>query len=38
MVDENWTIFFEHDPVRQAGKVTIDGKNYRLKESVIISD
>ena len=38
MVDKNWTVFFEHDPLRQAGKVTMDGKHYRLKESVIISD
>ena len=38
MVDKNWTVFFEHDPLRQAGKVTMDGKYYRLKESVIISE
>ena len=38
MVDKNWTVFFEHDPLRQAGKVTMDGKNYRLKEAVIISE
>ena len=38
MVDENWTVFFEHDPLRQAGKVTMDGKHYRLKETVIISE
>ena len=38
MVDKNWTVFFEHDPKRQAGKVTMDGKQYRLKETVIISE
>ena len=38
MVDKNWTVFFEHDPLRQAGKVTMDGKQYRLKETVIISE
>ena len=38
MVDKNWTVFFEHDPLRQAGKVTKDGKHYRLKEAVIISE
>ena len=38
MVEENWTVFFEHDPLRQAGRVTMDGKYYRLKEAVIISE
>ena len=38
MVDKNWIVFFEHDPLRQAGKVTMDGKHYRLKEAVIISE
>ena len=38
MVDKIWTVFFEHDPLRQAGKVTMDGKQYRLKETVIISE
>ena len=38
MADENWTVFFEHDPLRQAGRVTMDGKYYRLKEAVIISE
>ena len=38
MVDENWTVFFEHDPLKQAGKVAMDGKQYRLKEAVIISE
>ena len=38
MVDEDWTVFFEHDPLRQAGKVSTDGKHYRLKEAVIIGE
>ena len=38
MVEENGTVFFEHDPLRQAGRVTMDGKYYRLKEAVIISE
>ena len=37
-VEENWTIFFEHDPLHQACKVHFDGKHFRLKKSVIISE
>lgn len=37
IVDEEWIIFFEHDPVHQAATVQFDGKHYRLKDSVIIS-
>jgi glyoxylase-like metal-dependent hydrolase (beta-lactamase superfamily II) len=37
-VEENWTIFFEHDPLHQACKVHFDGKHFRLKRSVIISE
>jgi len=37
-VEENWTIFFEHDPIHQACKVRFDGKHFRLKKSVKISD
>ena len=37
IVDEDWIIFFEHDPVYQAATVQFDGKHYRLKDSVIIS-
>jgi hypothetical protein len=36
-VEENWILFFEHDPVHQACTVHLDGKHYRLKESVAIS-
>ena len=38
VVEENWTIFFEHDPTHQACKVGYDGKHFRLKESVVISE
>jgi len=37
-VDENWHLFFEHDPIHQACTVQFDGKHYRLKESVTISE
>ena len=37
IVDEDWIIFFEHDPVHQAATVQFDGKHYRLKDSVIVS-
>ena len=38
VVEENWTLFFEHDPLHQACKVHFDGKHFRLKKSVIISE
>lgn len=38
MVEEEWFIFFEHDPVHQAATVSFDERNYRLKESVTISE
>ena len=38
IVEEEWIIFFEHDPVFQAAKVQYDGKHYRMKESIIISE
>ena len=37
IVDEEWIIFFEHDPVHQAATVQFDGKHYRLKDSVLVS-
>ena len=37
-VDENWHLFFEHDPIHQACTVQFDGRHYRLKESVTISE
>jgi hypothetical protein len=36
-VDENWILFFEHDPEHQACTVHFDGKHYRLKKPVIIN-
>jgi len=38
IVDEEWIIFFEHDPVYQAATVQYDGKHFKLKESVTISE
>jgi len=37
IVDENWSIFFEHDPVHQAATIQYDGKHFKLKNSVTIS-
>jgi hypothetical protein len=37
IMDEEWIIFFEHDPVHQAGTVQYDGKHFKLKNSVNIS-
>ena len=37
-VEEDWTIFFEHDPVHEACKVQFDGKHFRLKRTVKISE
>jgi glyoxylase-like metal-dependent hydrolase (beta-lactamase superfamily II) len=38
IVDEDWIIFFEHDPVHQASSVQFDSKHYRLKDAVTISE
>jgi glyoxylase-like metal-dependent hydrolase (beta-lactamase superfamily II) len=38
IVDEDWIIFFEHDPVHQASSVQFDGKHYKLKDAVTISE
>ncbi|MFQ6677787.1 MAG: MBL fold metallo-hydrolase [Fidelibacterota bacterium] len=38
IVEEEWVIFFEHDPEHQAATVQFDGKHFRLKESVTISE
>lgn len=32
-VDENWTLFFEHDPVIAAAKITSTEKGFAIKES-----
>ena len=37
IVDEDWIVFFEHDPIRQACKVKYNGRQYDLKETVVIS-
>ena len=37
IVDEDWIVFFEHDPIRQACKVKYNGGQYKLKETVVIS-
>jgi len=33
-VDEEWTLFFEHDPSTAAGKVRSNGKGYEFSEPV----
>lgn len=38
MVEEDWIVFFEHDPTYQAGRVGRDGQHYHLKEGATISD
>ncbi len=38
MVDEEWILFFEHDPKHQAGIVGYDGKHYFMKTAVNISE
>jgi glyoxylase-like metal-dependent hydrolase (beta-lactamase superfamily II) len=38
MVDENWILFFEHDPKLQACTVGQEGKHFKLKEAVTISE
>lgn len=34
VVDENWMLFFEHDPLIRACTVQFDGKHYQMKEKV----
>jgi len=39
MLDENWILFFEHDPIIQACTVgRLVGKHYKMKERVVISE
>ena len=38
MVDENWFLFFEHDPHIQACTIHLDGKHFKLKEAITISE
>jgi glyoxylase-like metal-dependent hydrolase (beta-lactamase superfamily II) len=35
---EKWILFFEHDPLIQACTVHQDGKHYKMKDKVDISD
>jgi len=38
IVNENWVLFFEHDPNIQACTIHQDGKHFNMKNSVIISE
>ena len=38
VVDENWILFFEHEPNIQACTVYNNGKHFKMKSSVIISE
>ena len=38
MQDEEWILFLEHDPTIQACTVHRDGKHYKMKEEVLISE
>ena len=38
MYEENWILFFEHDPNFQACTINWDGNKYNKKESVTISE
>ncbi len=37
MYENNYTVFFEHDPYVEAGKIGFDGKSYFLKEKFNIN-
>ena len=38
MHEENWILFFEHDPNLQACTINWDGNKYKKKGSVTISE
>ena len=38
MYDEEWILFFEHDPIYQACTIGVEGKHYCINKPVIISD
>ena len=38
IVDEDWIVFFEHDPITQAGKVGFNNGKFNLKERVVFSE
>ena len=37
MIEENWTVVFEHDATRQAAKVVMTEKGPKLGEEVVIT-
>ncbi len=38
IVDENWTLFFEHDPLVEACSVSFNGRHYHRKDPVVLSE
>ncbi len=38
MLEEEWVLFFEHDPQVEAGTVRFDGKHYQLAEALRLAD
>ena len=38
MYDQEWILFFEHDPIYQACTIGLEGKHYCMNKPVIISD
>jgi len=38
MYDEEWILFFEHDPIYQACTINFDGKHYYMNKQVVISE
>jgi glyoxylase-like metal-dependent hydrolase (beta-lactamase superfamily II) len=38
MHDEEWILFFEHDPIYQACTISFDGKHYCMNKQVVISE
>tara|TARA_B110000438_G_scaffold271750_1_gene289877 strand:- start:728 stop:1570 length:843 start_codon:yes stop_codon:yes gene_type:complete len=38
MYDQEWILFFEHDPIYQACTIGLEGKHYYMNKPVIISD
>jgi glyoxylase-like metal-dependent hydrolase (beta-lactamase superfamily II) len=38
IVDEQWILFFEHDPQNQAAIIKYDGRNFSLDHSIVIND
>jgi len=38
MHDEDWILFFEHDPIHQACTISFDGKHYCMNKQVVISE